>query len=35
MVLAERNNDPVRNGRRSQGPSPCDSSSDEDSGEFY
>ena len=36
MVLAERNTENVRNGRRSRGPSPngaqSDSSSDEDNG---
>lgn len=35
MVLAERNSESLRNGRRSRGPSPngqTDSSSDEDGG---
>lgn len=37
MVLAERNAESVRNGRRSQGPSPNGQtdSSDEDEGEFF
>lgn len=38
MVLAERNSDNVRNGRRSRGPSPnghaSDSSSEEEGGKY-
>lgn len=37
MVLAERNSENVRNGRRSRGPSPngqTESSSEEDGGKF-